>query len=349
VIPSLEGLRAEAERQLRTDVFDYIDGGSGEEITLSEASEAWKRWRIHPRTLVDVTTVATDIALFGSPLAAPIIVAPTATHGLVHKDGEVGTARAVHDARSLLVLSTRSSCRIEAVAEHLCGQWWYQVYVMRNRDITARLVERAAAAGATAVVLTADTPYVGKKKRAGRPVGLDHPSALVNAVDHLPLDADPLHALEQDPSVVFDDIRWLADVSGLPVLIKGVLRPDDAQRSVDTGAAGIIVSNHGGRQLDRAASTAAVLPRIVHQVGDRVPILVDGGIRNGTDVLVALALGARAVLIGRPILWALATNGAAGVQQVLDTLRGDLAHAMALAGAPTLSAIEASLVEESQA
>jgi 4-hydroxymandelate oxidase len=321
-------------------VFHYFAGGSGSESTLSDNTAAWARLRLRPRVLRDVSRVDTSTTLLGTPLASPVLVAPTAFHSLAHPEAELATARGTREAGSLLVLSSRSSRRIEDVAA-AAGPWWFQVYVFRDRVLTRDLVQRAAASGARALVLTADTPYVGRKRTNRDDSALPLPEAdfLANlqGLTHRAL-------AEQAPDVTFDDISRLHADSGLPVLVKGVLRADDARECLRHGAAGLIVSNHGGRQLDGALATADALPEVVQACEGRVPVLVDGGVRTGRDVLCALALGARAVLLGRPVLWGLATAGADGVRQVLDSLREDTAHALALAGAPHLSAVGADLL-----
>jgi 4-hydroxymandelate oxidase len=289
--------------------------------------------------LRDVGEVDTALTLLGTPLRTPVLVAPSALQGLAHPEGEAATAAGAAAAGSLLVLSTRSSTPIEQVPR---GPWWFQAYVMRDRDLTRALVERAAAAGATAVVLTGDTPYVGRKRRQGVPTGVDR---LVNLAQHL-ADGAALDdaSIEQDPSADLHCIDDLARASGLPVLVKGVLRGDDAVACLDAGAAGVVVSNHGGRQLDRAVPTAVALPEVVAAVAGRAPVLADGGLRSGLDVLCALALGADAVLLGRPVLWALAADGAHGVEQCLRAVTDDLANSMALAGARRLHEVSADLV-----
>lgn len=336
--------RRRAADILPATVLDYIDGGSGEEITLAEAEAAWGRWRLLPRVLTDVRSVDTATALFGTQLAAPVLLGPTASHELAHPEGELASASAAARAESVLVVSTRASKRIEDIAARAPGRWWLQVYLTRERAVTDGLVRRAVAAGAGAIVLTGDVPILGPKKRQGRPASLRTTGALVNLGEHLPPGADPVHALEQDPGATERDIGRLAELSGLPVLVKGVLSAADAVRCLDAGAAGIVVSNHGGRQLDRALATAAALPAVVDAVGGRVPVLVDGGIRGGLDCLVALALGADAVLLGKPVLWALAAGGADAVTDLLTELRRDLGTAMALAGAPELSALGRDLI-----
>ena len=290
-------------------------------------------------------------------LRTPVAVAPTGFQGLAHADGELATARGAAEAGALMVLSSRSTRRIEdvgAVVASAGGAWWFQVYVMRDRDLTARLVSRAVAAGARALVLTADTPVVGRKRR-------DRGEPAVSDADFL-VNLGPLADLgqaEQAADLSFADIGWLAGLADVPVLVKGVLRADDARACVAAGAAGVIVSNHGGRQLDGAMPAALALPAVAGALSGADPartdgditgtggdtirtsgdVYADGGLRTGEDVLTALALGARAVFLGRPVLWALTCGGAAGVRDLLAELTSDLAHVMALAGARSLAEI----------
>lgn len=320
--------------------WDYLETGAGQEVSLREATRAWRRWWLRPRVLRDVSRVDTSTTVLGARLRTPVLVAPSAAHDLYHRDGELATAAGTAAAGSLLCLSTRSTRLIEDVAAH-AGPWWMQVYVA-DREITAALVRRAAAAGAGALVLTVDTPYVSRRARSGRAVPLDDGRAQVNVAGHLA--GRPATLLEQDPSLTLDVVRWLGEVSGLPVVVKGVLRGDEARACVDAGAAGVVVSNHGGRQLDRALPPAVALPEVVAAVGRRVPVLVDGGLRDGTDVLVALALGADAVMIGRPAVYGLAVDGAAGVQAVLEGLTDELSHAMGLAGCASLADLDPALL-----
>jgi 4-hydroxymandelate oxidase len=316
-----------ARAVLPPGVFDYFRAGTGEEVSRGEAEAAWRGWRFRPRLFRDVSRVATEIELLGARLAAPVLAAPTALHTLAHPEGEAASARGVEAAGSLLVLSARAGRPLDQIRP--AGPWWFQAYVLRDRVVTEQQVRDAATAGAAAIVLTADAPYVPP-----RPV----PEAGVLA----PGARSP--GMRQDPALDPSAIAWLAAISGRPVLVKGVLRPEDAVACVAAGAAGVIVSNHGGRQLDRVITTADALGPVAEAVGGRVPVLVDGGIRDGADVLTALALGARAVLIGRPVLWALATGGADGVQDCLDFYRTDLAGVMAQAGLPTVADIDQTVV-----
>jgi 4-hydroxymandelate oxidase len=376
-------LQRQARQVLPEGVYDFYAGGSGREVTLRASLSSWRRVRLLPRVLRDVSAVDTGVevtgaslastgltstALTSTALATPVGVAPTAFHSLAHQDGEIATAAGAARAGALFVMSTRCTRRIEDIAAATAaggGTWWFQTYVMRDRELTAGLVRRAAACGAAALVLTGDTPVVGRKPRArdNRPVR--DSEFLVNLG---PL-AD-IRAAEQAPDVTLADIGWLAEVSGgLPVVVKGVLRPDDAVLCAEHGAAGVIVSNHGGRQLDGAITTARALPAVAaaldrhngsdraraggaagsgpqtppgglgahKRAGGRCEVYADGGLRTGEDILAALALGARAVFVGRPVLWALATGGESGVHDLLAGLTADLAHAMALAGAARLA------------
>ncbi|MBW4041822.1 MAG: alpha-hydroxy-acid oxidizing protein [Acidobacteria bacterium] len=323
-------------------VRDYYEGGSGDETTLVENVRAWRAVRFRPRVLRDVGEVSTSTQLLGSRLSGPVLVAPTALHGLAHPDGEVATRRGTAQAGSLMILSTRSTVPLEQVAAAATGPWWFQIYAMRDRGLTLDLAARAAQAGARALVLTGDTPVVGVKRR--RTPGLDVADLhLEHLRSQTGRDLSPSD-VEQDPSV---DLRFIGDLQkavGLPVLVKGVLRGDDALACIDAGAAGVIVSNHGGRQLDRAIPTAWALPEVAAAVHGQVPVLVDGGLRAGLDVLAALALGAGGVLLGRPVLAALADGGAAGVERCLMDLHHELAHVMALAGASSPAEVGADLV-----
>lgn len=345
MLPLLARQLAEAQNLLPQVVFDYYAGGAGEEISLGEAESAWARYRLRPHVLRDVAAVDAGCELLGVRCATPFGVAPMASQLLLHPDGELATARAAAAAGGLFVLSTRSSHTLEDVGAAVGGPWWFQVYVTRDRGITEGLVGRAVLAGATALVLTGDTPFLGRKKRIGRPAALSDDASMTNIARHIRPGTDADQAAEQDPSITLDTISWLTGSSGLPVLVKGVLRGDDARACVDAGAAGVIVSNHGGRQLDRALPSALALADVVAALTDRdAVVLVDGGIRSGGDALVALALGARAVLLGRPFAWALAAGGEAGVRAAFDELTDDLRLSLALAGAARPGELDRSAV-----
>lgn len=334
-----------ARRALAPDVFAYLDAGSGDEVTRVESRTSWHGYRLRPRVLTDVSSVDLSIDLLGRRLPSPVLVAPTAYHGLCHENGEVATMTGAGAAGSLFTLSTRSSSLFEDVAAAATGPWWFQVYLTQEPAVWRGAVQRAVDAGATALVLTGDTPVVARKPRlaATRVAAVDS-FMLTNLGRHVPAGTEPGRAIEQSPGATVDAIAQLQDVGGLPVLVKGVLRGDEAVRCLDAGAAGVIVSNHGGRQLDRAVSTAQALPEVVAAVAGRAPVLVDGGLADASDVLTALALGAAAVMIGRPVLWALAAGGAAGVQRLLNAHTDELSHLMRLAGARSLADLTPDLV-----
>jgi 4-hydroxymandelate oxidase len=336
VTPDAAELQRRARKLLPRNLYDYYAGGSGRERSLRASEKAWRQVWLAPRVLRPVPAVDTSVRLLGTSFATPLCVAPAGYQGLAHPDGELAAAAGAARAGALYVLSTRSTRRIEDVAAVVAakgGTWWFQVYLMRDRELSAGLVRRAAAAGAAALVLTADTPVVGRKRRdVGEAVASDE----IFLVNLGPL--DDMTAAAQAADVTFADIRWLAEAGGgLPVVIKGVLRGDDAQACRASGAAAVIVSNHGGRQLDGALPPAIALPGVSAALAaDTTPgceIYADGGIRTGEDALTALALGARAVFLGRPVLWALACGGADGVRSLLAGLTDELAHALALAGA----------------
>jgi 4-hydroxymandelate oxidase len=339
VTPDAAELQRRARKLLPRNVYDYYAGGSGRERTLRANEKAWRQVWMAPRVLREVSAVDTSTRLLGTEFATPLCVAPTGYHGLAYPDGELATAAGAAKAGALFVLSTRSSRRIEDVAEVVAaagGTWWFQVYLMRDRELTAGLVRRAAAAGAAALVLTADTPVVGRKRR-------DSADGVVSDEDFL-VNLGPLADMAtatQAADVTFADVSWLSEAAAgggggrrLPVVVKGVLRGDDASACRAHGAAAVIVSNHGGRQLDGALPSALALPDVAgQQPGSDWEVYADGGIRTGEDALAALGLGARAVFLGRPVLWALACGGADGVRSLLASLTDDLAHGMALAGA----------------
>lgn len=343
----LDGIEAAARQRLDQATYDYFAGGAGDELTLSANLAAWSRLRLRPRVLRDVSRVSTATTVLGRPVEVPLIAAPVAYQRLLDPSGEIATARAMAGCGGLLVLSTRSSCSVEEVAAATPGaSWWFQVYVMRDRNWTEELVLRAAEAGASAVVLTVDTPVLGRRKRDIR----NHfvlPEAVVTG--NLPegatrSDGGGEDRFYQSADVTPDDVGWLGDVSSLPVVTKGVLRGDDAGVCLDAGAAGVVVSNHGGRQLDGTVATADVLAEVVDAVQGRGEVYVDGGIRRGSDVVKALALGARAVMVGRPLMWGLTAGGEEGVASVVHGLGEELATAMALCGAASPELLTPDLV-----
>ena len=338
-----------AREQMTPSAYDYYAGGAEDEVTLSENREAFRRIALRPRVLAGTATVATDTELLGLTLPYPIALAPTALNRLGHPDGELAAARAAGKAGALMCCSTVSSTSIEDIAAAATGPLWFQLYVYRDREVTRDLVARAEAAGCRAIVLTVDTPQLGRRERDMRggftlPAGI----SICNLDRYGTADAlrwsqtssftEYVHHL-LDPGLTWEAVSWLRSITALPVLIKGVLTPEDAALAVDHGASGIVVSNHGGRQLDGVMATIDVLPSIAARVAGRVPMLMDGGVRRGTDVFKAVALGARAVLIGRAYLWGLAADGEAGVSRVLEMLAHEFKLTMALAGCPSISAI----------
>jgi 4-hydroxymandelate oxidase len=275
----------------------------------------------------------------------PIVAAPTAFHKLACDDGEIATARAAKNARTLFILSSLSNTAMEKVFAEAASPRWFQLYVYKDREITRALVQRAEAAGAEAIVLTVDAPGLGTRERDTRnrfrlPDGLRVENLAPLGKGNMPdVEGSGLAAYVRDnfkSSLGFDDLDWLCGCTRLPVVVKGVCRGDDARKAVEHGGKAVVVSNHGGRQLDTAPATCEVLPHVVEAVGDRCEIYVDGGIRRGSDVLKAIALGARAVLVGRPILWGLSVNGEQGAAEVLEILRRELDEAMLLSGCTAL-------------
>ncbi len=347
----LDLVEEEARRLIGEMPYAYYAGGAEGERLLSDNVAAWSRWRLHPRVLVDVSAVSAATTVLGAPVANPILVAPTAIHGLAHPEAEVATARGAAAAGSCLVLSSLATRSLEDVASAAPGApRWMQVYVLRDRGRTAEMVARTAAAGYSALVLTVDAPVSGLRLREVRggvhlPEDLALPNLAASSTERAREGGFMAVVTgEFDPALTFDDVGWLAGLAGLPVVVKGVLRADDAARCVEAGAAAVVVSNHGGRQLDDAPATADVLGAVVEAVGGRAEVYVDGGVRRAADAAKALAMGARGVLIGRPVLWSLATGGAEGVAGLLGWFERELRRVMALCGAPSVPALDRSLV-----
>ncbi|MBV9384911.1 MAG: alpha-hydroxy-acid oxidizing protein [Chroococcidiopsidaceae cyanobacterium CP_BM_ER_R8_30] len=347
-----------ADQQLSVMARDYYASGAWDEITLRDNRAAFERLRLRPRVLVDVSDRNMNVTVLGQSLALPILVAPMAFQCLAHPDGELATAKATAQMGTVMILSTLSTKPLEAVATASQASTatpspWFQLYVHRDRGLTKALVERAYAAGFAALCLTVDAPVLGQREcdrrnRFALPTNMELANLAASTELEIPhrFQESGLFAyfLEQiNPALTWNDLEWLQSLSPLPLVVKGILRGDDAVRAVEHGAKGIIVSNHGGRQLDGAITTIDALAEIASAVNNRAEILIDGGIRRGTDVLKALALGARAVLIGRPILWGLAVAGSSGVQHVLELLQSELDLAMALSGCARLQDIDTSL------
>jgi len=311
-----------ARAKLDDNAWEYIRGGSGDETTLRENVEAFTRWKLRPRVLCDVGSVETRTMVLGTEVALPVLVAPVALQKLAHPDGEAATARAAAAAGTIMCLSTSATMRPAAVAAAAPGApRWLQVYVFNERAVTQALIDEACAHGYSALVLTVDTPILGRREGALR-VGFHVPDEFEVAGDIFG---------DLSPNITWRDLEWLAG-HGLPVVLKGVLTAEDARLAVEHGAAAVVVSNHGGRQLDGVPASIDALPEVVDAVGGRIEVLLDGGVRRGVDVLRALALGARAVLAGRAPIWGLAAAGEEGVRAVLDLLREEVALGLALLG-----------------
>jgi isopentenyl diphosphate isomerase/L-lactate dehydrogenase-like FMN-dependent dehydrogenase len=328
--------RVAAER-LDPGVLGYFAGGAGDEVTLADNRAAWRRWRLRPRVLAGVGEVSTATEVLGAPVAAPILVAPVAYQRLVDPEGEVAMARAAAAAGTVMCLSTLATVRpAEVVASAPPGRRWFQLYCFRDEAVTRALMGEAVESGFEAIVVTVDAPRGGNRERDRRtgfaiPAGLGVPSVRAALGVDREVTIEETFAL-MDPALGWSDFERIASQSDLPVLVKGLLTAEDAAIAVQHGAAGVVVSNHGGRQLDCALATADALPEIVDAVEGRATVLVDGGIRRGTDVAVALALGADAVLVGRPPLWGLAAGGEDGARRVLEILRDELELTLALCG-----------------
>jgi 4-hydroxymandelate oxidase len=344
---------AAARAVLSPMVYEFIAGGAGDEETLRSNREAFRRWRLLPRVLTGPGEVELATTVLGQPVALPVLIAPTGLHGQVHPDGELATARAARSAGTIYTLSTASNYAIEQVAP-VAGPWWFQLYVFTDRGITRDLVARAEAAGAAAIVVTVDVPRLGRREADERnryhlAPGLTMAN-LESAIHRLVPAADGGSGMATyvgslwDASLSWRDLDWLASITTLPVVPKGILHPDDAVQAVTHGARAIIVSNHGGRQLDGAIAALDALPAVVEAAGDRAEVLLDGGIRRGTDVIKALALGARAILIGRPLLWGLAVGGEAGASHVLSLLRAELELDLLLCGLKSSQSVPRSAV-----
>ena len=330
-----------AAARLEPGPFDYFRGGSDDELTLADNVAAFRHWRLAPRVLRDVSAVDPATEFLGAASAFPVGIAPVAFQHFAHPDGEVATARAAANAGVVFCLSTMSSRSIEEVAAAAGdGRRWFQLYVHRNRERSADLVRRAQAAGYEALVVTVDFPVAGNRERDKRNA-LAYPQVFGNfdPGEDLKGAGRDISAIGGfiDPSFSWADLAWLRDLTTMPILIKGILAPDDAALAVEHGVAGIVVSNHGGRQLDRVPAAIDQLPAVMQAVAGRAEIYLDGGVRRGTDAIIALALGARGVFIGRPAVFSLAVGGEAGVSRALELLAGELRSDMALLGVSRLS------------
>ncbi len=331
--------------------WEYISGGAADELSLRWNRESYDRLRLRPRVLVDVSQLDTRVTLFGREHACPILLAPTAYHKLSYAEGEIATVRGAAAAGVTMVVSTSATVSLEEVAQATTKPLWFQLYVQPDREFTRALIRRAETAGYQALVVTVDSPVLGARYRETRsgftlPPGMERANlrGLKTATGGHRATENTIYSALLDPRLTWKEIAWIRSLTNLPLLLKGILDGEDAVRAVEVGAAGVIVSNHGGRNLDTLPATVDALPEVVSKVAGRVPVLVDGGIRRGTDVLKAIALGATATLIGRAYLYGLAVGGAEGVARVVNILRREFEMAMALTGRSSIKAIDASVI-----
>jgi len=332
-----------AEDRLDEASFGYFAGGAGDEHTVRANVEAFDGWRLRPRVLVDVADVTTATTVLGTELSMPIVAAPVAYQRMAHPDGELAVARGAAAAGTLMCLSSFATSTPADVGGAAEGGRWFQLYWHPDREVTKEMLGQARAAGFTAVVLTVDLPVLGPRERDLRTGFALHPDyrmeVYASALGDLGVVTPASAAKLVDPRLAWRDLEWLHEHAGVPVIAKGILTAEDAVLAAEHGCDAVVVSNHGGRQLDRAVASLDALPEVADAVGDRVEVLIDGGIRRGTDVAIALALGARAVLLGRPVIWGLAVRGAEGVEHVFQLLREELLLALALLGCPAPDAL----------
>jgi 4-hydroxymandelate oxidase len=341
-----------ARKRLPAMAYEYIAGGAGDEVTLRDNRTHFDAIRLKPRVLRDVSKLDTSSTLFGQRLEYPILLAPTAYHKITHPEGELATARGAGAAHATMCVSSFATTSIEDVAKAATGPLWFQLYVQADRGFTKALVQRAEAAGCRALLVTCDSPVTGARNREARagfrlPPGIERENLKgliggASTVAHV--DEGTIYSGILDPALTWEGIDWIRSFAKVPVILKGILSPEDATLAVQHGAQGILVSNHGARNLDTLPATIDALPAVVEAVAGRIPVLMDGGVRRGTDVVKALALGAKAVLIGRPYLWGLSVNGADGVQSVMRILRSEFQAAMALCGHTSLATIDRSVL-----
>jgi 4-hydroxymandelate oxidase len=361
-LPTADVTRFEplARRRLSQMAYDYVRSGGADEISMRENRAGFERLKLSPSVLVDVSQIDTRTNLFGCEFESPILLAPIAYHRLYHPEGEIGTARGASTAGAGFVISTFTTTAIDDIARNTQRPIWFQLYVQRDRAFTKDMVQRAVASGCKAVCITVDTPVLGNRYGQlsfGLPKELE--CVLLRGLSlKIPAAAQVTHGHKTQRASIYDtlfdasfnwnDLEWLRSVAGVPVLLKGVLSPEDGRRAAERGADGVIVSNHGGRNLDTVPATIDALPRVVEAVAGRIPVMLDSGIRRGTDVLMALALGAKAVFVGRPYIYGLAVGGARGVERVISILRDELERVMALTGRRSIAEIDSSVLWKDQ-
>ncbi len=350
----LDDFEPRARALLPQATYDYFAGGAEDEAALAGNRAAYAQYRFRFKVLSSIPEPDLSCEILGERFTMPVQLAPAATQKMAHPDGEIAAARAAAEAGIAYSLSTLSTVSLEDVGAACSKTKWFQLYMYRDRGITIDLIERAAAAGYSAVMLTVDTPRLGRRERDfrnafGLPEGMryENLAGALNRTGGAEAGQSALSAYftsQLDSWLSWKDLEWLVDKSRLPVMVKGVVRGDDARHAVDEGVLALIVSNHGGRQLDYSIATLDALPEVIQAVGAEVPVMVDGGVRRGTDVLKALCLGARSVLIGRPYLWALAVDGHAGVARALELLRDEITVSMMLLGVKRLSELSGDLL-----
>ncbi len=330
-----------AQTRMTPPLWDYYQGGSDDEVTMRECRAAFERIKLRPRVLVDVSQDVLDMRtrVLGIPVSMPMLIAPMALHCMAHPEGECATAQAAGRAGTLMIASTVATRSIEEIAQAASGPLWFQLYTYPSLNVAEMLVHRAEDAGYRAIVLTVDLPRLGNREKDLRN-NVTIPPAPYQEANFVGIEKEG----QAWVPLTWKSIEWLRSITSLPIILKGILTGEDARLAVEHGVEGVVVTNHGGRQLDTAIPGIEALPEIVEAVAGRCEIYFDGGIRRGTDILKALALGARAVLIGRPVLWGLAVNGADGAYSVLELLRKEFELAMALSGRPTLASIDRSLL-----
>ncbi|KAI5665368.1 hypothetical protein M9H77_15221 [Catharanthus roseus] len=325
--------------------YDYLSGGAEDEYTLKENVEAFKRISIQPRILVDVSKINMSTTILGYKTSSPIMIAPTGLHKLAHPAGEIATARAAAASDTIMALSFASSCTLEEVASSCNAVRFFQLYVYKRRDVSELIVQRAERNGFKAIMVIVGTPRLGRREADIKNKMIIPELANLKGLISHEVDSDKGSKLEAyaaatlDPSLSWKDIAWLKSITNLPVVVKGVLTSEDALKAMEVGVAGIVVSNHGARQLDYSPATITVLEEVVDAVQGKIPVLLDGGVRRGTDVFKALALGAQAVMIGRPVMYGLAARGENGVKTVINMLKDEFELTMALAGCCTVKDI----------